>query len=202
MSSANTSMQASIPIFGSSNYRRWEFMMSSYLQNQSLWQIADGSYGKPEDPASDAEAAVKVAKEAEIRRWKADNDAALGTMRIKMREDFRNLTLGKTAAEVWKLLGDKYGKVTTSMKFAWFQELMKFQLHGTSHPQKELAHFEVLVSKLKEVKIVFDLMVLVMLIVMRLPEFYKNTIPLIIHDIKTNDLKMDDLKEYLQIEWE
>ncbi|KAJ2923106.1 hypothetical protein H1R20_g13989, partial [Candolleomyces eurysporus] len=220
MSSTAANNLSVVPVFDGSNYTRWASAMRSYLQFQSLWQIVSGQSELPDElvdteaiPAdSEAGTAAVPARKysaeakklnAELRlKWVADNDSAIGALKLRIKESLHIHVNEDDAAATWATFKDKYGKTSSSQKFSWFMQLMRFQLPGTSNPHKELGPFDDLVSKLSKAGINFDDEVLSMLLIMKLPEFYRTIMPLLVRDINQDDLKLEDTKGYLVTEWE
>ncbi|RXW13001.1 hypothetical protein EST38_g12853, partial [Candolleomyces aberdarensis] len=194
--------------------------MRSYLQYQSLWQVVSGSWELPEllvdrravtadsERGISARSAVtysvdqKQANSDERRRWHETRDSAIGALKLRIKDSLHIYVDDESAKGTWDALKEKYGKTSSSLKFSWFMELMRFQLPGTSSPHKELGRFDDLVAKLKKAEIDFSDEVLSMLIIMKLPDAYRTIMPLLVRDINANNLKLEDTKGYLLTEWE
>ncbi|KAJ2934250.1 hypothetical protein H1R20_g2856, partial [Candolleomyces eurysporus] len=220
MSSTAANNLSVVPVFDGSNYTRWASAMRSYLQFQSLWQIVSGqselldelkdtqAIAADSDAGIEAVPAVRYSAEAKKLRieqrmkWIADNDSAIGALKLRIKESLHIHVDEDNAATTWSIFKEKYGKTSSSQKFSWFMQLMRFQLPGTSNPHKELGLFDDLVSKLSKAGINFDDEVLSMLLVMKLPEFYRTIMPLLVQDINQDQLKLEDTKGYLVTEWE
>ncbi|RXW12493.1 hypothetical protein EST38_g13360 [Candolleomyces aberdarensis] len=145
---------------------------------------------------------AKKLNHEERRKWVADNDSALGALKLRIKESLHIYVEDDDAAETWTTFEDKYGKTSSSQKFSWFMQLMRFQLPGTNSPHKELGQFDDLVSKLLKAGINFSEEVLSMLIIMKLLDFYRTIMPLLVSDINQAKLKLEDTKGYLITEWE
>ncbi|RXW19430.1 hypothetical protein EST38_g6415 [Candolleomyces aberdarensis] len=220
MSSNSANNLAIVPVFDGSNYAKWSSAMRSFLQYQSLWQVVSGAWEFADvledipavtadtETGRAAQRKVKYSPEAkrlnaeDRRKWLADNDSAIGALKIRIKDSLHIHVVDESAAESWAALKEKYGTTTSSQKFSWFMQLMRFQLPGTSSPHKELGPFDDLVSKLSKADIDFSEEVLSMLIIMKLPDFYRNIMPLLVRDINANNLKLEDTKGYLVTEWE
>ncbi|KAJ2923338.1 hypothetical protein H1R20_g13756, partial [Candolleomyces eurysporus] len=163
---------------------------------------ADTERGIEAAPAVKYPAEAKKLRIEQRMKWIADNDSAIGALKLRIKESLHIHVTEDDAAATWATFQDKYGKTSSSQKFSWFMQLMRFQLPRTSNPHKELGQFDDLVSKLSKAGIKFDDEVLSMLLVMKLPEFYRTIMPLLVQDINQNALKLKDTKGYLVTEWE
>jgi hypothetical protein len=114
MSSNN--VYATVPTFDGSNYRRWADRMQAYLQMQNLWGVTIGDETKPSDlgprPGATDTAppiqptAAEVAEQTKLQRnWTRDNEAAIGAISLKIREDLWTIRKD-TAEEMWDLMKD------------------------------------------------------------------------------------------------
>jgi hypothetical protein len=110
---------ASVPAFDGSNYQRWADRMKAYLQMNNLWGVTGGDEKCPEDltpiPGATESAppiqpnAAEVAERTKLQKaWSRDNEAAIGAMALKIREDLWTLK-HDTAEEMWDNMEEVYG---------------------------------------------------------------------------------------------
>ncbi|KAJ2927453.1 hypothetical protein H1R20_g9641, partial [Candolleomyces eurysporus] len=179
-----------VPTLDGSNYSRWAQTMELYLLSKSMWQIVDGKITKP---ASDGE--QKTA-------WIEKSDAAKGLILLKIREDFRAEHMASDAPKIWTDLKTKYGETSDSQIFSWFCEWYKFSIPGSQSPQKEFAHWDLLVSKMAAASVKIPEKILAMQLVATMPPAYANIVPLMVADINKKELTVEKVKSYMLTEWE
>jgi hypothetical protein len=134
---------SSVPVFDGSNYRRWADKMKAYFQIYNLWGVTSGVEKLPKEPqaytmGTGADQVVTQPTEvqmAEYRRnlkdWTRDNEAALGAMTLKMRDDLE-IHWKETAAETWEYLETKYGKQSQAQVYQLWKELTLEAWHHIS----------------------------------------------------------------------
>ncbi|KAJ2927370.1 hypothetical protein H1R20_g9724, partial [Candolleomyces eurysporus] len=179
-----------VPTLDGSNYSWWAQTMELYLLSKSMWQIVDGKITKP---ASDGDS-----KNA----WIEKSDAAKGLILLKIREDFRGDHMQSDAPKIWTDLKAKYGETSDSQIFSWFCEWYKFSIPGSQSPQKEFAHWDLLVSKMANASVKIPEKILAMQLVATMPPAYANIVPLMVADINKKELTVEKVKSYMLTEWE
>jgi hypothetical protein len=150
---------SSIPIFDSSNYRRWADKMKSYLQMYNMWGVTIGTEKEPTKPLAYRTGSGDMAQvyqptveqlaqyERDLRSWNRDNEAAVGAMTLKMRDDL-STHRKDSAAETWKHLEDMFGKDSQAQIYQWWKELSHWKFPGKEAPGKEFGRWDLLVDKL------------------------------------------------------
>ncbi|KAJ2914384.1 hypothetical protein MD484_g6037, partial [Candolleomyces efflorescens] len=191
-----------VPVFDGSNYLRWKEKMKSYLQVQNLWLIVNGTETKlPALVASTNVTQDQVdSREAARVKWLRDDEAALGAISLKLRDDFQIL-IGTTSARTWDAIEAKYGTTTASQIYGWFSELMRWKLNGKEDPFKEFARWDLLVDKLGKAQVTLPDKVLAMLLMSRNPPAYKDVEPVVFNLLHSDKLTTADYKLAITTAW-
>ncbi|KAJ2935357.1 hypothetical protein H1R20_g1736, partial [Candolleomyces eurysporus] len=106
------------------------------------------------------------------------------------------------APKIWTDLKAKYGATSDSQIFSWFCEWYKFAIPGSRSPQKEFAHWDLLVSKMKATLVEIPEKILAMQLVATMPPAYSNIVPLMVADINKKELTVEKVESYMLTEWE
>ncbi|KAJ2930584.1 hypothetical protein H1R20_g6505, partial [Candolleomyces eurysporus] len=178
-----------VPTLDGSNYTRWAQTMELYLLSKSMWQIVDGKITKPSDGEK-------------LEAWTEKSDSAKGLILLKIREDLRNDHMKSDAPKIWADLKTVYGATSDSQIFSWFCEWYKFSIPGSQSLQKEFAHWDLLVSKMKAASMEIPEKILAMQLVATMPPAYANIVPLMVADINKKELTVEKVKSYMLTEWE
>ncbi|KAJ2936380.1 hypothetical protein H1R20_g712, partial [Candolleomyces eurysporus] len=178
-----------IPTLNGSNYTRWAQTMELYLLSKSMWQIVDGKISKPTDGDK-------------LEAWTEKSDLAKGLILLKIREDLRNDHMKSDAPKIWANLKTAYGATSDSQICSWFCKWYKFSIPGSQSPQKEFAHWDLLVSKMKAASVEIPEKILAMQLVATMPQAYSNIVPLMVADINKKELTVEKVKSYMLTEWE
>ncbi|KAJ2935313.1 hypothetical protein H1R20_g1781, partial [Candolleomyces eurysporus] len=179
----------SVPTLDGSNYTRWAQTMELYLLSKGMWQIVDGKITKPSEGEK-------------LEAWTEKSDSAKGLILLKIREDLRNDHMKLDAPKIWADLKATYGTTSDSQIFSWFCEWYKFSIPGSQSPQKEFAHWDLLVSKMKAASMEIPEKILAMQLVATMPPAYSNIVPLMVADINKKELTVEKVKSYMLTEWE
>ncbi|KAJ2934249.1 hypothetical protein H1R20_g2857, partial [Candolleomyces eurysporus] len=123
-----------VPTLDGSNYTRWAQIMELYLLSKSMWQIVDGKISKPSDGEK-------------LEAWTEKSDSAKGLILLKIREDFRSVHMKSDAPKIWADLKTAFGETSDSQIYSWFCEWYRFSIPGSQSPQKEFAHWDLLVTE-------------------------------------------------------
>ncbi|KAJ2934633.1 hypothetical protein H1R20_g2452, partial [Candolleomyces eurysporus] len=164
--------------------------MELYLLSKSMWQIVDGKITKPTSDGDQKNA------------WIEKSDAAKGLILLKLRENLRSKHMANDTPKIWTDLKAKYGATSDSQIFSWFCEWYKFAIPGSQSPQKEFAHWDLLVSKMKSTSMEIPEKILAMQLVATMPPAYSNIMPLMVADINKKELTVKKVKSYMLTEWE
>ncbi|KAJ2928262.1 hypothetical protein H1R20_g8835, partial [Candolleomyces eurysporus] len=154
-----------------------------------MWQIVDGKITKPSNSEK-------------VEAWTEKSDAAKGLILLKICEDLREAHMKLDAPKIWANLKTKYGATSDSQVFSWFCEWYKFAIPGSQSLQKEFAHWDLLVSKMKAASIKILEKILAMQLVAGMPPAYSNIVPLMVADINQKELTVEKVKSYMLTEWE
>ncbi|KAJ2931789.1 hypothetical protein H1R20_g5305, partial [Candolleomyces eurysporus] len=179
-----------VPILDGSNYVRWAQTMELYLLSKSMWQLVDGKVTKPTSPDEKVEA------------WTEKSDAAKGLILSKIQEDFRSDHMKSDAPKIWTDLKTKFGATSNSQVVSWFCKWYKFAIPGSQSLQKEFAHWDLLVSKMKNASVEILEKILAMQLVAIISPTYSNIVPLMVADINKKELTVEKVKSYMLTEWE
>ena len=124
--------------------------MKAYMQMFNLWGIVNGDEKEPEEPVSttvgSGDSAREVPPTAEQKAtyakakkdWDRDNEAALGAMTLKMRDDLVT-HLRDDAESTWDHLEEEFGKETQAQIYQWWKEISRWKIPGKEAPGKEFA---------------------------------------------------------------
>ncbi|KAJ2927228.1 hypothetical protein H1R20_g9868, partial [Candolleomyces eurysporus] len=160
-----------------------------YLLSKSMWQIVDGKITKPSDGEK-------------LDAWTEKSDSAKGLILLKIREDLRGLHMKSDASKIWADLKTSFGATSDSQIFSWFCEWYKFAIPGSQSLQKEFAHWDLLVSKMKAASVEILEKILAMQLVATMPPAYSNIVPLMVANINKKELTVKKVKSYMLTEWE
>ncbi|KAJ2920455.1 hypothetical protein H1R20_g16639, partial [Candolleomyces eurysporus] len=174
-----------VPTLDGSNYVRWAQTMELYLLSKSMWQLVDGKISKLTSPKD------------KVKAWTKKSDAAKGLILLKIWEDFRSDHMQLDTPKIWTDLKAKFGATSNSQVFSWFCEWSKFAIPGSQSPQKEFAHWNLLVSKMKNASMEIPEKILTIQLVAIMPPAYSNIVPLMVADINKKELTVEKVKSYM-----
>ncbi|KAJ2924244.1 hypothetical protein H1R20_g12847, partial [Candolleomyces eurysporus] len=190
-----------VPTLDGSNYVQWSQTMELYLLSKRMWQLVDGKLPKPASPADPTSDAGKAVLE-KIDAWTEKSGVAKGLILLKIREDLRAVHMKSDTPKIWQDLITKFGATSNLQVFSWFCGWYKFAIPGNQSLQKEFAHWDLLVSKMKAASVEIPEKILAMQLVAIMPPAYSNIVPLMVADINKKELTVEKVKSYMLTEWE
>jgi hypothetical protein len=133
--------------------------------------------------------------------WTRDNEAALGAMTIKMRDDFAT-HWEETAAETWAHLEKTFGKETQAQIYQWWKELSCWRIPGHEAPGKEFARWNLLIDKLTKAEQTIPTTILDFILMENIPCTYSNIEPMFLAGMHNQKLSTESIKALCRTEWE
>src|ERR1700733_1296356 len=116
----SSSIERLVPLLDGSNYRVWKDSMKSYLMSQGYWRIANGEYLKPASLATTNGCYAQV--ESDRREWDNKDDAAYGSIMLRIAPLLHNLATGQTGAKaLWDVLAATLGKTGAALIYSEFK---------------------------------------------------------------------------------
>ena len=133
----NNNLNASIPIFTSSDFWVWEQKMGDYLKSQRLWHITTSAVGSTRPV--EAITGAPIPAEAQLQAaWDKNSEQVQGIIGSHISQTLRP-HIGMTCAETWTNLRTRFGtpgisKIAADMYMAYSMKLLATH---NSHPDME-----------------------------------------------------------------
>ena len=132
----NNTLNTTITVFASANFRAWQQSMGDYLKSQKLWRHATGVVTRPVavDPAA------PTAAELQLQGiWDKTDDQIKGILGLRLSPNLRT-HLGTTAtpalaAQAWTSLETTFRQPGISAIFADYHALHAVKISGQQNPQ-------------------------------------------------------------------
>ena len=130
-SNMSSSIEKLVPLLDGSNYRVWKDSMQSYLMSQGYWRIANGQYLKPHSVATTSDRYAQV--ESDRRDWDNRDDAAYGSIMLRIAPSLQNLATGQVGAKaLWDVLAATLGKTGAALIYAEFKAATSVRISATN----------------------------------------------------------------------
>src|ERR1700733_3089810 len=127
----SSSIEKLVPLLDGSNYRVWKDSMQSYLMSQGYWRITNGQYLKPASLATTNDRYAQV--ESDRREWDNKDDAAYGSIMLRIAPLLHNLATGQTGAKaLWDAIATTLGKTGAALIYSEFKAVTSIRVSATN----------------------------------------------------------------------
>ena len=129
-SSADFSLNKTIPVFDGANFLEWQPQMKGFLQLKGWWHIVNSTITQPVVGAAGA-------TQADVNGWLMADKMALGAITLKLVHTLRTGMVAATSAATWTALTTAFTHTGVSAVYQDFKAAMRVRI-GTSNPAKDI----------------------------------------------------------------
>ncbi|KAK7464692.1 hypothetical protein VKT23_005899 [Stygiomarasmius scandens] len=169
----SSSIEKLVPFLNSDNYREWSSAMSSYLRQQEVSNVVDGSFSCPVNALSipfpllhdlDDDLSSSPATDKDVREWDTLDEKAIGCIALRLPYDVRISVQSFTKEEVtansegkptytskmmWDKIKTEYGTERTITQFNELLQFNNFAINVQVDPKKQFAAFKNLCNRIQ-----------------------------------------------------
>ena len=129
-SSADFSLDKTIPVFDGANFLEWQAQMKGFLQLKGWWRIVNGTMTRPI-------AGNAGAMQADINNWDLADEMALGAITLKLAHTLRTGMVAATSAATWTALNATFAHTGVSAVYQDFKAAMRVKI-SMNNPAKDI----------------------------------------------------------------
>jgi hypothetical protein len=125
MSSENTQLDRSVPLFDGSNFLEWSAQMTAYLMKVGCWCIVNRTITRPLAPGTAQD------------DWDNRDEIANGSIILRMAHNLRTGVVGNTAATTWTNVNMTWACTGVSAVYQDFKAAMRVRV-SRHNPAKDI----------------------------------------------------------------